>query len=291
MIVSMTGYGEGVASNDAATVTSEVRSVNHRFLDLSFKVPRILQAHERDMKEIVRKHLARGRVYVTVTIEMEHRADSVAIDARVMAEYLNQLRDFARAHNLPGDVDINTLVQMPDVVRVREAEPGDDVVWPLVRKSLADALGANCAMRQEEGRTLKADLAARMTSLGEVVARVEALSPGVSRKHAEALRKRIDQLVGDAKVSEERLVSEIAVMADRLDFTEELTRLRSHESQFNATLSNGGEVSKKLTYLLQEIHREATTIGSKASDSEVIQQVVVLKEETEKIREQIQNVE
>jgi len=91
----MTGYGEGVASNDAATVTSEVRSVNHRFLDLSFKVPRILQAHERDMKEIVRKHLARGRVYVTVTIEMEHRADSVAIDARVMAEYLNQLRDFA----------------------------------------------------------------------------------------------------------------------------------------------------------------------------------------------------
>jgi len=180
---------------------------------------------------------------------------------------------------------------MPDVVRVREAEPGDDVVWPLVRKSLADALGANCAMRQEEGRTLKADLAARMTSLGEVVARVEALSPGVSRKHAEALRKRIDQLVGDAKVSEERLVSEIAVMADRLDFTEELTRLRSHESQFNATLSNGGEVSKKLTYLLQEIHREATTIGSKASDSEVIQQVVVLKEETEKIREQIQNVE
>lgn len=287
----MTGYGEGVASNDVATVTSEIRSVNHRFLDLSFKLPRSIQSHERDLKERVRSRLSRGRVYVTVTIETERTADSASVDTAVMAAYLRQLKAFAAENGMNDTVSLDTLVQLPDVVRTGELEPEDDVIWPLVEKSLAEALDANCAMREEEGRTLKADLAARMKSLGDVVTQIEALAPDVAKKHAEALRKRVDQILGDAKVSEERLVSEIAILADRLDFTEELTRLRSHEGQFNATLAAGGEVSKKLTYLLQEMHREATTIGSKASDSEVIQRVVALKEETEKIREQIQNVE
>jgi len=287
----MTGYGQGEASTRSAHVIAEVRSVNHRFLDLSLKLPRNLQSRERDVKERVKGKLARGRVYVTVTVETEKSAASAVLDTEAMNAYLEQLRAFARANDLPGDVDINTLVQLPDVVSNGEAHASDDALWPLVEESLAKALDANLAMRTEEGRTLGKDLTARMKTIHGIVEKINKLAPDVSRRHADTYRKRIEQLVGDVQVDEERLVTEIAMMADRLDFTEEIIRLRSHASQFNNTLAAGGEISKKLTYLLQEMHREASTIGAKASNSDVIQYVVALKEETEKIREQVQNIE
>lgn len=287
----MTGYGQGEASNRSANVVAEVRSVNHRFLDLSLKLPRNLQSRERDVKERVKRKLARGRVYVTITVETEKGAANARLNTDTMAAYLAQLRDFAGEHQVPGDVDINTLVQLPDVVSNGEADASDDELWPLVEKSLEKALDANLAMRNAEGKTLGKDLSARMKNIHKVVEKISKLAPGVSKRHAETYRKRIKELAGDVQVDEERLVTEIAMMADRLDFTEEIIRLRSHESQFNDTLAAGGEISKKLTYLLQEMHREASTIGAKASNSDVIQHVVALKEETEKIREQVQNIE
>ena len=157
--------------------------------------------------------------------------------------------------------------------------------------SLGKALESNHSMRAVEGEAIETDLTARMKTMDTVVAEIEKLAPNVSKKHAEAFRKRIEQLLGDVGLDEDRLVTEIALTADRLDFTEEITRLRSHESQFNKTLADGGEISKKLTYILQEMHREASTIGAKASDSEMVQHVVALKEETEKLREQVQNLE
>jgi len=172
-----------------------------------------------------------------------------------------------------------------------ETEEDIDHIWPLAEKSLAGALKSCAAMREEEGRTLAADIAQRMKAVDKTVAKIEKFAPDIAKKHADAFRKRVDKLVADVAVDSDRLANEIAIMADRFDITEEITRLRSHEAQFNKTLADGGEVSKKLTYLLQEMHREASTIGAKASDSEVIQLVVVLKEETEKLREQIQNVE
>ncbi len=287
----MTGYGQAEASSDAATVVTEVRSVNHRFLDLSFRVPRSLQSRERDMREQVKRALARGRVYVTVTIDPIRGADRVELDTDRMAAYLQVLRAFAAEHGLEERVSLDTLVALPDVVRSAEDEPDAEAVWPLVEDSLERALAANREMREAEGRALAADLASRMEAVGAIVGELEGLAPDVSRRHAETLRKRVAALAGDARVDADRLVTEIALMADRLDFTEELTRLRSHEAQFNETLARGGEVSKKLTYLLQEMHREATTIGSKASDSDVVQRVVALKEELERIREQVQNIE
>ena len=146
-------------------------------------------------------------------------------------------------------------------------------------------------MRITEGEALEKDLVARMVNIEKTVGEIEQLVPGVSLHHAETLRKRIEQLIGDAKVDEDRLATELVLMADRLDVSEELTRLKSHISQFNQTIKKGGEVSKKLTYLLQELHRESSTIGAKASDSEVTKHVVALKEETEKLREQVQNLE
>lgn len=291
MLISMTGFGQGEASNKEHTVSVEIRTVNHRFLDYSFKLPRMLNAHERDMKEQIRKRITRGRIYVTVSVESETAGRNVTVNAPVMERYLEQLREFATAHGIEGNVDINTLAQLPDAVIVDETEADVKSLWPLAEKALDAAIGLCRQMRITEGKALEKDMTGRMKTVGETVAEIEELAPGNSARHAEAFQKRIAQLVDDATVDSDRLTTEIALMADRLDVTEEITRLHSHIAQFNKTLETGGEVSKKLTYLLQEMHREASTIGAKASDAEIIKRVVTLKEETEKLREQVQNLE
>jgi uncharacterized protein (TIGR00255 family) len=287
----MTGFGQGEATTAASSVTVEVRSVNHRFLDLAFKLPRSVQNREADIKDIVRAKLARGRVTITINIESPMAGRAITINERVLETYLAQLRAFAKKHNLEERLSMDMLMQLPEVVSARELEPGEDEVWPLVEKSLNAALDSCTKMRVEEGRALEKDLVQRMQIIDRTVSAIEKLSPEVAKQQVEALRKRVAQLAGDVQVSEDRIAVEIVMLADKTDFTEEITRLRSHEAQFNKAIKDGGEVSKKLTYILQEMHREASTIGAKASGSEVIQHVVVLKEETEKLREQVQNLE
>jgi uncharacterized protein (TIGR00255 family) len=291
LIISMTGYGHGEASDGAVHAVVEIRTVNHRFLDHSIKVPRELLSRERDIKERVKQKLKRGRVYVTVNVETEAPGRNAKVNEPLMEHYLQALRDFAKQHGIAGDVDVNTLAQLPEAIVSADDEPASEASWGLVEKALGDAVDACLKMRAEEGTALEKDLAERMAAVDGIVAEIEKIAPGVAAKHAEAFRKRIDQLVGDVKVDEDRMTTEIALMAERLDFTEEVTRLRSHVAQFNKYLGEGGEVSKRLTYILQEMHREASTIGAKASDSDVIQRVVALKEETEKLREQVQNIE
>ncbi len=291
MLISMTGFGTGEATSGGSTVAVEVRSVNHRFLDLAFKLPRVLQNRESDIKELVRARLARGRVTIAMSAESATAGRAVTINEAALEQYLGQLRDFARRHKMDEHVSLDVLMQLPEVVTVKEVEPGEDVLWPLVEQSLGQALDACLRMRLEEGRALERDLMERMALIENTVSTIEKMAPVVAKKQVEAMRKRVAQLAGDIKVSEERIAAEIVMLADRTDITEELTRLKSHLSQFNKTISDGGEVSKRMTYLLQEMHREATTIGSKAADPEVIQHVVVLKEETEKLREQVQNLE
>ncbi|HKW13496.1 MAG TPA: YicC/YloC family endoribonuclease [Candidatus Krumholzibacteria bacterium] len=291
MLISMTGFGQGEATSATSTVTVEVRSVNHRFLDLAFKLPRAIQNRESDIKDIVRTKLSRGRVTISINIESPSTGRAITINEQVLETYLAQLRAFAKKHNLDERLSMDTLMQLPEVVTAKELEPGEDEVWPLVEKSLNAALDSCTKMRVEEGKALEKDLVQRMQIIDRTVSAIEKLSPEVAKQQVEALRKRVAQLAGDVQVSEDRIAAEIVMLADKTDFTEEITRLRSHEGQFNRAIKDGGEVSKKLTYILQEMHREASTIGAKASGSEVIQHVVVLKEETEKLREQVQNLE
>lgn len=291
MLISMTGFGQGEATAATSSVTVEIRSVNHRFLDLAFKLPRVIQNREADIKDIVRAKLARGRVTITINIESPSSGRAITINEQVLETYLMQLRAFAKKHQLDERLSLDTLMQLPEVVTAKELEPGEDEVWPLVEKSLNGALDACTKMRVEEGRALEKDLVQRMQIIDRTVTAIEKLSPEVAKQQVEALRKRVAQLAGEVQVNEDRIAVEIVMLADKTDFTEEITRLRSHEAQFNNAIKDGGEVSKKLTYILQEMHREASTIGAKASGSEVIQHVVVLKEETEKLREQVQNLE
>jgi uncharacterized protein (TIGR00255 family) len=287
----MTGFGQGEATDETHTVSVEIRTVNHRFLDYAFKLPRVLNARERDIKERIRATLTRGRIYVTISVESETADSKIEINEPVLEKYFVLLKKFAETHEVGGVIDINTLVQLPDAVVVKENDNDIQTLWPLAETAL-DAAVAQChQMRVAEGKALEKDLVVRVNLLERTVGVIAGLVPGVTKHHAEAFRQRIEQLVGDASVDEDRLTTELALMADRLDVTEELTRLKSHIAQFSETIETGGEVSKKLTYLLQEVHREASTIGAKASDSEVIQHVVALKEETEKLREQVQNLE
>jgi uncharacterized protein (TIGR00255 family) len=287
----MTGFGQGEARDDAHTVSVEIRTVNHRFLDYSFKLPRVLNHRERDIKERIRSLIARGRVYLTISLESETAGRNVRVNAPVMERYLTLLREFAASHDVNGEVDINTLAQLPDAVVTDQEEEDIRTLWPLVETALDSAVAQCHQMRVAEAAALEKDLKSRMSQVEQTVLRIEKTAPEVTKRHAEAFRKRVDQLVGDTAVDEDRLTNEIALMTDRLDVTEEITRLRSHVDQFNQTVALGGEVSKKLTYLLQEIHREASTIGAKASDSDIVQLVVTIKEGTEKLREQVQNLE
>ena len=291
MIISMTGYGQGDASDGASHVIVEIRTVNHRYLDYSIKIPRTLHSRERDIKERVRGKLTRGRIYLTVTVESEIPGGNVSINEELMERYLSQFRAFAKAHDLRDEVDMRTLAQLPDAIIAREEEPEADAIWPLVDKSLEGALAECLKMRADEGLALEKDLSDRMKTVDATVSVIEKIAPDVIKRHAEAFRRRVESLLGGVQIDQDRMTTEIALLAERLDFTEEITRLRSHVAQFDRYLREGGEVSKKLTYILQEMHREASTIGAKASDTDVIQQVVALKEETEKLREQVQNIE
>lgn len=291
VLVSMTGFGQGEVSAKNFRVSVEIRTVNHRFLDFSMKLPRALAAHEREIRDIVKERISRGRVSVTISIDSQHPESSVSFNASMMEWYLGVLRKFVREHELKSDVDINTLALLPDVFTREEAVELTATEWRKVRKALAIALEGCYKMRRTEGKALEKDIHTRMATLKRLSATIEKEAPRVIQSARRAMRERIEGAMGGVDVDNERWMTEAAILADRLDFTEETTRLRSHIEQFADAVSRGGAVSKRLTYLLQEIHREATTIGSKASDSSLVEKVVLLKEEVEKLREQVQNIE
>ncbi|MDH3215662.1 MAG: YicC family protein [Candidatus Krumholzibacteria bacterium] len=291
MLVSMTGFGQGEASTRTSRVTVEIRTVNHRYFDLSVKVPKVLSHREHEIKDLIKGKIKRGRVSITVSTEIDQPEYDVRINVPLVEQYVSQLREFASKHSLPSDLDINTLATLPEVFHLHEHDRNDEELWPLVTKSLKQALVACSKMRQEEGKSLEADIRSRITAINRLIKKVEKRAPKVVAHHSAALKQRLAKIMAGARVDRDRLLTEVALLADRLDFTEEVIRLKSHMSQIKACLDGGGAVSKKLTYLLQEVHRESTTIASKASDAEVVEYVISLKEESERLREQVQNLE
>jgi uncharacterized protein (TIGR00255 family) len=291
MLVSMTGFGQAELSNRQAKVSVEIRTVNHRFLDISAKLPKTLTSREPEIREMVKERIARGRVTVTIAAESSLPKYRVTINVPLMEQYLHQLRGFAKQHKLASDLDVRTLASLPEVFALQESETDSDVLWPLVQKGMKRALAACAKMREAEGKALERDLVKRIAYVGRVVEKVEKRAPQVTAYHSGVIKERLTRIMEGARIDSDRWMTEVALLADRLDFTEEVTRLKSHLAQFNACLDEGGAVAKRITYLLQEIHREVTTVCSKAADTEVVEAMVSLKEETEKLREQVQNLE
>lgn len=296
MIRSMTGYGQAAFTVDGSSFEVELRSVNHRHLDVKTRLPRGLAGFEGELRAQVAEQLARGKVDLNVRATAGTApADTVELDLAAAARYLAAARALREQHGVAGELDTATLLALPGVARVVEREPGEDALRVALRQALGAALEALVALRAGEGEALDRELRGRLERLEALVRGIEARAGDVQRVVRDRLRKRAEQLREETGLLDEaRLHQELVWAADRLDVTEECVRLHSHVAQFRALLAAAGPrepAGRRLDFLLQEMGREANTIGSKGADAPIAHQVVDLKTELERIREQVQNVE
>lgn len=291
MIRSMTGFGSAEGAVGATRVAIEVRSVNHRFFSPSIKLPASLARWEGDVREALRKSLSRGHVTLTARVDRTSTPDVAAIDEARFGAYVQRLRVLQKQFGLADALDTATILRLPDVVTsAGEDETGTGAELVAVVERAAQALAAN---RAAEGSRLRAFLAERVALIESAVDRIAARAPQRMEEHRQRLRENVAALLNGVQLDEQRIAQELALLADRLDVGEELDRFRSHLAAFRETLNAGAAdgVGKRLGFLLQELLREANTTGSKAYDVALTREVVAIKEELERIREQVENLE
>ncbi len=290
---SMTGFGRGEAETDGRTWTSEVRSVNHRYLDIKVKLPNGYSVLEEKIKKKVQSYHERGRIdlFFSVTGDFSDLI-RVNLNESLAREYRDSLVQLAEKMNIQSQVDLSLLTNLPDVIERERQKEDPESVWPVIEQALEMAL-ANCReMRREEGQAMTRDLTERLLFFADTVDKIETNVPVLVDKRQAAIKERIEKLLDDPKqLDPQRLAQEVAILADKSDVTEELVRLKSHISQFRSFLSEKCGIGRKLDFLLQEFLREVNTIASKINDAQVAYLTVSLKSELEKMREQVQNIE
>ncbi len=292
MISSMTGYGHGEAGGEGITAIAEVRSVNSRYFEVNTRLPRSLSLRENDVREIVRAKAGRGKINVVVSIERESGdAIPLKINKSAAKSYIKLLNDLRKTSGIKEKVTLDHLLKFSEVIEAGELESADEKEWAVAEKALGGALDELRLMRQKEGNELRKDLESRIQSLEGKIKLVEGLSKESIPEQRDRLRERVQQLLTNGTLDENRLELEIAFLADKLDVTEECVRFRSHNKFFLEALINEESAGRKLNFLVQEMNREANTVGSKAANATIAHHVVEIKEELEKIREQLQNVE
>ena len=289
---SMTGYGRGEAARGGAKFTVEISTVNRKQAELSLYLPRELDALESRARDEINAKVSRGRIAARVqwTAKSGDRAQ-VEIDRNLAKEYAREYRKLATDLKLDGEVSLDTILRAPGVLQTSEEELDVESLWTPLRTAVRAALKELLAMRAREGGNLKKDLQKRIDALQKSVKAVKRQAPKTMRRHREALLDRLNQSGLDLKLDDERVLKEVAMFADRIDISEELTRLESHFGQFTDYAKAKGPVGRTLDFLSQEMNREVNTIGSKANDPVISRVVVAMKSELEKFREQVQNVE
>jgi uncharacterized protein (TIGR00255 family) len=290
--MSMTGFGRATRIEGDIEILAEIRAVNHRFLDVSVRVPRLYSSLEHRIRQMVSESLGRGKIDVTVgrTGGCGTVVD-VWVDYELAGRYHKCLTDLRKRLGLDREISVSDLLTLKDIVLPREHEEGLEDEWPLVERSVRSALDNLDTMRRAEGGVLWKDIEGRLTSITQMADSVAPLVDQVIRNAQERLEKRIQELTGGTGLDPDRLLQEAALIADRSDVTEELTRLKSHVAQFRAFAGEGSPIGRKLDFLLQEIHREVNTLGAKSASTDIASYVVLMKGEVEKIREQVQNIE
>lgn len=292
MVKSMTGYGRAVETIGNLTVTIEIKSVNHRFFEFSPKVYRAYSFLEEKLKAYLQQYISRGKVDCFVQIETDDIEDSVVqVNHSLVAGYINAFKEISEKYDLEMDDAFEMLVSRSDIFTVRKAPADEEAIWETVSQVLSSAVKAFISMRELEGEKLKNDILSRADSIIKNVEFIESRSPETVREYNEKLKNRISELLQDANVDEQRLLTEAAIFADKIAVAEETVRLRSHIDQLRMFFESEEPIGRKLDFLVQEINREANTIGSKASDIEIARRVIEIKSDIEKIREQIQNIE
>lgn len=301
---SMTGYGRASAQNGGYDITVEIRAVNHRFYECSMKLPRAYSYLEEKIKDQLQSRIARGKVEVSLTMQNVGRKSlTVQVNHMAVSAYLTALLEENRrlAEELDGgisehaflkqDLSLSTLLRLPDAFQVQQVTEDAEIVWAAVEPLLQDAVEQFLSMRMVEGERLKADVASHLDALEQMTYRVEKLAPETVQLYYDKLYRKITELLADHTVDEARLVTEAAVVAEKIAVDEELVRLHSHIAQFRTLLESDVPVGRKMDFLVQEMNREVNTTGSKSQSLEITKLVVDMKSEIEKIREQIQNIE
>ena len=292
MIKSMTGYGRAVETVNGREFTVELRSVNNRYLDCSVKLPRSVSFAEEAVKQAVKQSVSRGKVDVFITIKSENTDDTkITLNTSVLEGYLTAMRQMVTEFQVRDDISVSTVSRLPEVFSVEKPEVDEDQLKADLMRVVEKALTGYDAMRTVEGQALDADLRRRGNTILELVSQVEAGNAQTVVDYRTRLENKLKEVLANTAIDESRILTEAAIFADKVAVDEETVRLRSHLQQMNSMLTAGGAVGRKLDFLLQEMNREANTIGSKCTDVKLARIVVDIKAELEKIREQTQNIE
>ena len=292
MIRSMTGFGRAVKEIDGYIITVELKSVNHRYFEFSSRIPRAYGFLDDKLKSYISSKVARGKVDCFVGIEaLNTESADVVINNTLASAYVKALGELCEEYGLKEDFGASTIGRFPDVLIVRKEEEDEDKIKSYVKEVCDEALEKFVSMREVEGEKMKEDILSRADFIIESVSFIEERSPETVKEYNEKLAQRVHEIIGDASIDEARMIQEVAIYADKVAVAEETVRLRSHIDQLRKFLESEEAVGRKMDFLIQEINREANTIGSKANDVDIARKVVDIKSEIEKIREQVQNIE
>lgn len=292
MIISMTGYGKGSSSAAGFEATVEAKSLNHRFLDIFVKLPRAVENREHRIREVVRNYLERGRLSMSVTLrQIENPEIHLQLNKNQVLGYKKLIQEMGQLLELDEKPKLTHILGLPDVFVEDDNSSSIDKAWENIEKALVEAMKALTEMRKREGEDLRKDLLMRVAIIQENVGKIEEMTKGRSQEEFKKLKARLDSMIETGDLDQSRLELEIALLADRVDVSEECTRLNSHNTVFVEAIEGPEPAGRKLNFLLQEMNREANTIGAKCNDASISHLVVLIKEEIEKLREQVQNVE
>jgi len=288
----MTGYGKAEHTLKKFELTIEVKSVNNRYLDIGFRTPSLISMFEAQLRKLIKESAKRGKVTIFIDIkEKQDPENGSSVNEQKLMSLYNTLSSIKEKLNIQGNIDLSHLVQFQDLFEVDISTIDENELSKTLRSTLKDALTAFNEMRVKEGDHLIEDMSARIKAITSNLLEVKKLSEGTVKKEFDKLFKRINDLLDSNKIDRDKLEQEIALISDKVDISEEITRFESHLNQFNQTLKQDSEIGKKLTFILQEMHREANTINSKTTEVEVAHKIIYVKEDIEKIREQAQNIE
>lgn len=292
MIKSMTGFGRAEAVTKEWKITVELKSVNHRYLDLNIKMPRKLNLFEGQVRNLIKTYMQRGKVDIFITYE-DYTAGSVALkfNRDLAAEYLGYLKEMEQEFQLKNDISVTMLSRYPEVLTMEEQPVNEEELWNCLEEPLKEACTRFVEAREREGKHLKNDLLAKLKGLDEKVSLVEKRSPEVVQAYREKLETKVHELLEDSQIDDNRIAAEVVLFSDKICNDEETVRLHSHIRGMKKILSEQEGIGRKLDFMAQEMNREANTILSKSSDIQISDIAIDLKTEIEKIREQIQNIE
>lgn len=291
LIKSMTGFGRGEFSQGANTFSVDVRSVNHRYSDVSVRMPRTMSVLEEKVREFITEKISRGKVDVYINYNTFGQSSQVKLDTNLAKAYVDSLNTLKETFGIRDDISLSLLTRFPDIMALETVEMDMDELWAILKQALEMALNALVEMRQREGERLKTDLLDKLVNVRGFVGEIKEKSNGVVDEYKNKLYDRIKELIKDIPIDENRLLTEVAVFADKSSVDEEIVRLESHMEELQKALNFKGSVGKKLDFIIQEMNREVNTIGSKITDLGILNNVINIKTEIEKIREQVQNIE